>query len=1088
MNVHPSVRSLIVVATLMLNSVATAAPSLAPTDLRCEFRTNPLGLGETAPRLSWRLEAGDRSARGLRQSAWQVRVAATAEALAAGRADGWDTGKISSDASNNIVYAGRPLKSRDTCFWQVRVWDQAGEASAWSAPASWTIGLLGAAEWQADWIGLDATPPTDGSVISEAQRTRLAQTAWVRAALEPSTKNPLAANFRKSFALPADKKISRATLLLTADMRCAISINGRAMGEVTRWDRMAPRDVAAALVAGENVVGLAVAQDDGYPPAVLGELEVAFAGGESLRLPIDPTWMCAVDAPTGWDRVGFDASKWIAPERLADKKNPKKLQSPWGTPENSMHWLAPAPWLRKSFAIAKPVKRATVYATALGFYELQLNGVRVGHDVFAPGWTEYTKRLHYQTYDVTAQLKPGPNALGALLGDGWFAGLAGYTGKRHYYGGNPRLRAQLEIDYADGTRETIATDGSWRGNFGPVRYADLYLGTAYDARLERKDWARGDFDDKSWLPVTTGLSADAPKDFVLEAGTLDPVRVQDALAAKGVTQPRPGAYVFDLGQNMVGWVRLKVKGQAGQKLTLRHGEMLNPNGTLYTSNLRGATATDVFWLREGEQTLEPWGTLHGFRYVEITGLESAPTPAMVTGVVVHNPMARTGEFASSNADVNQLFHNIVWGQKGNYIEAPTDCPQRDERLGWTGDTQFFVRTGLYNFDAVNFLERWLTTIATDSQGADGTFPDTVPAVGHKPHAVTAWGDAALVVTHTVWKVYGDTRVVAKHYDELARYVAYLRGKAKGGIVKIGGYGDWLNKGGGAKTEVMDTAYYSYLCGLMAEMGRAIGRDADATKFADEQRAVTDAWRRSFLQPDGGILESSQTGFALAFTMGLLPEEIQARSAEKFVADIAGKNWHLATGFIGTPRLLPALHAAGRDDVAYKLLLQDTYPSWLFQVKLGATTMWERWDGWTPDQGFQSIGMNSFNHYAFGAVGEYLYRFVGGIDTDGAGFRKISIAPQPAAGLTAAQASYDAVTGKISSAWKIDEGKLTLDVTVPANTTATVRVPSGNPGSIVEGTTAAAKAKGVELVTTEAGAAIYRVGSGTYRFTAVAPKI
>jgi alpha-L-rhamnosidase len=562
--------------------------------------------------------------------------------------------------------------------------------------------------------------------------------------------------------------------------------------------------------------------------------------------------------------------------------------------------------------------------------------------------------------------------------------------------------------------------------------------------------------------------------------------VQEELPARRVSEPAPGRFVFDVGQNMVGWVRLKVTGKAGQKVTLRHGEMLNPNGTLYTSNLRGATATDVFWLRDGEQTLEPWGTLHGFRYVEVTGIDGPPALAAVTGLVVHNPMARTGDFSCSSPLVNQLFKNIIWGQRGNYLEAPTDCPQRDERLGWTGDTQFFIRTGLFNFEAPNFIERWLVTLATDSQGADGTFTDTAPAIGHKPHAVTAWGDAAIVVTHALWLVYGDTRVIERHFDELARYLAALRGVAKDGIVKIGGYGDWLNKGGGAKTEVMDTAYYAHLAGLMSEMARAIGREADAAKFAEEQRAVTAAWRREFLKPDGSILESSQTGFALAFTMGLLPDDLKAAAAEKFVADIAGRDWHLATGFIGTPRLLPALHAAGRDDVAYRLLLQESYPSWLFQVKLGATTMWERWDGWTPEQGFQSIGMNSFNHYAFGAVAEYLYRFVGGIDTDGPGFRRIVLAPQPGGGLHEAHASYESINGAIASSWDIQGGKLTLEVHLPPNTSGTVRVPSGNPRVVYEGPNEAAKAPGVQFVRAEPGGAVFRVGSGTYRFMTAAP--
>ncbi|MFA5264302.1 MAG: family 78 glycoside hydrolase catalytic domain [Opitutaceae bacterium] len=1074
---------------LLLISAVCAAPSVAPVELRCEFRTDPIGIGETKPRLSWKLTAVDTAARGLSQSAWQVLVSSSPETLAQNRGDFWDSGQVASAATNNIVYAGHPLVSRVACWWKVRVWDQAGEASAWSAPAHWTMGLLDGAQWSAEWIGLDAARPDDGSVMSEERRVRITQLPWMRAELDAAKDAPLPDVFmRKAFTLPAGRKVARATIVLTPDMRCVITTNGHPIGEVTRWDRALPLDITTALEAGENVVGLRVTQDDGYPPAVLGELEAAFDEGEPMRLPIDATWLHASkNASAGWDRPGFDATAWRPLAIIFDKWNPGGFGSPWGSPQNATHWLAPASFLRRSFSVTKAVRRATIYATALGIYEIQLNGKRVGRDFLTPGWTEYTRRLQHQTYDVTAQLHRGTNALGAILGDGWFAGVAAYTGKRHYYGGAPRLRAQLEIEYADGTRDLVATDGTWRGKHGALRYADIYLGSAWDARLAQPDWARPDFDDRSWQPVATRLAPGSPDQFVLEPATLEPVRAQEELPARTVMQPRPGAYVFDLGQNMVGWVRLKVHGRAGQRLVVRHGEMLNPNGTLYTSNLRGATATDVYWLRgEGEEVLEPWGTFHGFRYVEITGLDAAPEASAVTGVVVHNPMNRAGDFTCSQPLVNQLFRNIIWGQKGNYIETATDCPQRDERLGWTGDTQFFMRTALYNYDAAAFVERWLTTLITDSQGEDGTFPDVAPAIGMKPHGVTAWGDAALSCTYMLWKVYGDTRVVERHFDRLARYIAWLQGRAVNGIVSVGGYGDWLNKGGGAKKEVMDTAYYAYLCGLMSEMATAIGRDADAARFAALRQEVVAAWRREFLQPDGGILESSQTGFALAFTMGLLPDALKTQAADLFADDIEAKGWHLATGFIGTPRLLPALHAAGRDDIACRLLLQDTYPSWLYQVKLGATTMWERWDGWTPKKGFQSIGMNSFNHYAFGAVAEYLYRFIGGIDTEGPGFRRILIAPQPGNGLTHANTSYDGPTGLIASSWKISDGKFSLDVTVPPNTTATVRMPAADAATVRESARTVGEAVGVKFLRMENGAAIFRTGSGQYHFAAPAP--
>jgi alpha-L-rhamnosidase len=1058
--------------------------AIDPQNLLCEHRLDPLGIGEPQPRLTWSLVASDPAARGLRQSAYQILVASSPEQLARHEGDLWDSGQVSS-AETALVYRGTPLGSRTRCWWKVRVWDQSGAVSDWSAPAHWSIGLLSPFDWRAEWIGFDTKVPADA--VSEEQRTRLGASHWVHVPIAAAKDAPLRAALRRSFVLPADRAVTKATLLLTPDMRCAVTVNGTAIAEMTRWDRAVPLTITPALVPGENVIGLDVSQDDGYPPAVLGEAELTFADGAIVRYPIDATWRCQLNPPEGWQRPGFAADAWPAVELLHEENG--RPRSPWGTPQNALHTLLPTALLRTTFTVDKPIRHATVYATALGLYELQLNGTRVGRDYLTPGWTEYRRRLGYQTYDVTAQLVQGPNAFGAQLGDGWFAGLAGYTGKRAFYGGKPRFRAQLEIEYTDGSRQVLGTDSHWRAGEGGVRYADLYLGAAFDARREQPQWCTATFAADTWRPVTTGLPEASPHGFLLEAATIDPVRVIDELPAKSVSEPAPGRYTIDLGQNLVGWVRVRVHGKPGQRITVRHGEMLNPNGTIYTSNLRGASATDVYWLRgDGEEVLEPFGTFHGFRYVEITGLDAKPDAAAVTGVVVHTPMTRTGEFTCSDPLLNQLFHNIIWGQKGNYLEVPTDCPQRDERLGWTGDTQFFARTGLYNFDAHSFLERWLSTIITDSQGENGAFPSTAPAIGHVPQFVTAWGDAALLCTHALWHVNGDTRVVERHFDRLALYIEGLRSRAQNGIVNIGGYGDWLNLGGGAKREVMDTAYYAHLCGLMADLANAIGRKADAARYAEEQQAVRAAWQKAFLQPDGSILGSSQTGYALAFTMDLLPDELKAKAAEKFIAEIRAKDWHLATGFIGTPRLLPALHAAGRDDAAYRLLQTTTYPSWLFQVTLGATTMWERWDGWTPDRGFQTINMNSFNHYAFGSVGEYLYRDVLGIDTIGAGFRHIQIAPQPGGTLTSAAGHYDAITGRIASAWKLQDGRLTLTIDVPPNTRATVRVPTSDATQVREGNRPAAASPGVTTDHVEPTAAVFTIGSGHYEFSApfVAP--
>ena len=1072
---------------LLGSSAATVAASLSATDLQCEHRSDPQGIDEVHPRLGWKLREADASARGVRQIGYQILVATTRDRLAPGKADLWDSGEVLSDQTHEIVYEGAALGSRMSCWWTVRVWDGSGPG-VWSAPASWTLGLLSPSDWTAHWIGFDIPESSRPQGLSPEQHARVPSLSWARADREASKTQPLGIWVRKTLEVPKDRTLTGATLILVPDQVCEVSVNGRSVATLTRWDRARPVDLSAVVTPGANAIGLRITQADGYPPAALADLEVRFSSGEPLRLGIDGSWTFTDKAPPpGWDAAGFDGKGWSPMVVIEGHK------SPWGSPQDATLYLPPAPYFRKGFVVSKPVRAARLYATALGVYEMSLNGERVGRDHMTPGWTDYSVRVPYQTYDVTRQLKPGDNALGAILADGWFAGSLAFTGKRTGYGGYPRLKAQLEIDYEDGSREQVVTDGSWKAAEGPIQMADIYQGYTYDARRELVNGSTPGPVGDAWQPVSVGLKAQPGLEevfkpgVVTEAASVDPVRTTEELPCVALASTSPGVVVADVGQNMVGWARIKVRGKAGQKITVRHGEMLNPNGTLYTSNLRGAAATDVYVLKGGgEEVLEPRFTIHGFRYIEVSGLEEPLAKADVTGIVVQSVLERTGYFTCSNPEVNKLFHNIIWGQRGNYLEAPTDCPQRDERLGWTGDTQFFIRTASYNYDVSSFIERWLVTIATDEQGEDGTFPDVAPSIGRHPQAVTAWGDAAIACTYNLWLVYDDTRVIERHFGELARYIAFLQSHAKNGIIRVGGYGDWLNKGGGAKTEVMDTAYYAYLCGLMEDMARAIGKTAYANYYAELKAEVTASFQQAFVKPDGSILESSQTGHALAFTIGLLPDAVKAQASDRFVEEIAAHNWHLATGFIGTPRLLPALHKAGRDDVAYRLLLQDTYPSWLFQVKQGATTMWERWDGWTPDQGFQTIGMNSFNHYAFGSVGEYLYRFVAGIDTDGPGFRKILIQPQPRQGLTSARASFDSPSGKIASGWQVAGGKLTLDVTIPVNSVATVRIPTSEPGSVTESGVALSGAQGVTPLGKSPNGVSVSIGSGTYHFAAAAP--
>jgi len=532
---------------------------------------------------------------------------------------------------------------------------------------------------------------------------------------------------------------------------------------------------------------------------------------------------------------------------------------------------------------------------------------------------------------------------------------------------------------------------------------------------------------------------------------------------------------------MVGWVRLKISGNAGDRITVRHGEMFNPDGTVYTANLRGATATDFYILAtNGTSVFEPRFTFHGFRYVEVRGATVAPTLDSVTGIVVHSDIPRTGAFACSSPLVNQLYSNIIWGQKGNYLEVPTDCPQRDERMGWTGDTEFFVPTAAYNFDVQTFFRRHATTLAEDAQNSDGSYANVAPDLGAGGGAA-AWGDAAWICPYMMYHAYGDTNVIADHYASFQRYGQFLAAHASNYVVASlpGDFGDWLGLGGGASSSVIDTAFYAYYAQAMSEMATAIGRTSDAATYATLHANILAAYA-NFFNADGTFKDgSSQTGYTLAFTLNLVPAGLRTQAAQQFANSIAQFNNHLATGFIGTPRLLPALHAAGHDELAYILLLQQTYPSWLYQVTLGATTMWERWDGWTPAAGFQSVGMNSFNHYAFGSVGEYLYSAVGGITAASPGYKTILIQPVIGSGLTWANTSYDSTRGPISTAWTNLGNQFTLDTVIPPNTTAQIYVPTTNGNAITESGVPATNSPGVSYVGLSNGFAIYAVGSGHY---------
>ena len=724
----------------------------------------------------------------------------------------------------------------------------------------------------------------------------------------------------------------------------------------------------------------------------------------------------------------------------------------------------PTPYVRKGFKLEKPITAARLYITALGLYEASINGKRVGEAELAPGWTDFTRRVRYQTYDVTRLLHNGENALGAILGDGWYCGHVEWR-DRQLYGDRPKLLARLVVTHPDDTQTIVVSDLTWKHAFGPLTEADLIHGEHYDARLEFPGWDMPGFDDAKWLAVET-FPHPAGLQLVAQNGPI--VKKHEELKTISVSEIKEwwgNRFIFDLGQNITGRVRIRLRGEAGATVRIRHAEVLNPDGSLYTANLRTARATDYYTCKgAGEEIWEPRFTFHGFRYVELYGRIEPPTKKAITGIVLHSENPVTGSFECSDPLLNQLQHNILWGWKGNTVDVPTDCPQRDERLGWTGDAQVFSRTAAFNTQSALFWAKWLQDLE-DSQAEDGSIPSTAPntAAVRVGDGGPAWTDASVIVPWNMYLAYADLRIMADRYGMMKRFMDWIsatspdRVRANPTHTPWGGFGDWLALDGSGRTdggtpkELIGTAFYAHSARLLSQMAVLLGKRSDAKKYAKLSAEVREVFLKRFVTPDGFITGRTQTSYVLALAFDLLPESLIPAALDWLVRDIQERKNHLSTGFVGTSYLPFVLSRYGRLDVAYTLLFQTSWPSWLYAVTQGATTIWERWDGWTHDKGFQDPGMNSFNHYAYGAIGDWLYRVVAGIEADPAqpGYKHILLQPQPGPGLTHARASLDSMYGSIVSDWRIENGRFEWDVVIPPNTDAKVTLPGETTGKEFE---------------------------------------
>ncbi|HEY3761682.1 MAG TPA: family 78 glycoside hydrolase catalytic domain [Verrucomicrobiae bacterium] len=1048
-------------------AVACANAAILADQLRCEDLQDPQGIDTLKPRLSWILQSDGHNQR---QTAYEILVASSKKNLDEGIGDLWSSGKISSDRSIQLPYAGTPLASREQCFWKVRVWDAAGKPSDWSQPAFWTMGILDTADWGgAKWIGLDGEDATN----------YLSGTSWI---WSPSNTPGFSAHtnyFRKVIVLPSDRRVLRAKFIYTGDNQCRGWLNGFDLGARNNFHTVKDNDVTGRLEPGStNVFAFTGDHRGNGEAAIVGLLTIEFDQGPPMVIPTDESWKVSDTEADGWNKLGFDDSNWVASQTIG----PVGME-PWGNVHISESRVQPARYLRKEFSVQKQIARATVSFSGLGLSELYLNGAKVGNAVLSPAFAQYNVRAFYVTYDITKDLKRGANAIGVILGNGRF-----YADRSHVYSGTqsfgwPKLLFNLHLDYTDGSSDEIVSDGSWKLSIaGPITANNDYDGENYDAQKELTGWDKPGFNDSDWQSPEI---VSAPGENI-SAQMQEPIRVTGTIKPVSVKEVAPGVFIYDMGQNMVGWCRLKVSGPAGTVVTLRHAETLKPDGEIYLANLRGALATDNYTLKgKGTETWEPRFVSHGFRYVEVTGYPGKPGLNDLEGRVVNDDVPGNGDFETSNPLLNQIYRAVVWGVRGNYRSLPTDCPQRDERQGWLGDRSDESRGETFIFDNSDLYAKWLQDM-TDAQRPDGSVPDVAPSYWPLYTDNVSWPSTSVIIPETLREQYGDTRIIARHYDSMKAWMDLMSSYVNNGIISRDKYGDWCvppedptlihsrDPNRNTDTTLIATAYFYRDCNLMENYAAMLGKDDDARHFHALAAELKAAFNDRFLDRDKGQYSNgTQTSCVLPLAFGLVPDDMRQKIFNHLVDKIENvTHGHIGTGLIGGQFLMRVLTDNGREDLAYTIASQKDYPGWGYMMEHGATTIWELWNGNTADP-----TMNSGNHVMLvGDLVIWFYEDLAGIQCDPAatGFKHIIMHPMPVGDLTHVKATHNSPYGLISSEWHRDGKQFDWNIEVPVNTSATVYVPAADPHNVEAGD--------LKPVRLENGCAVFEVGSGKYHFT------
>jgi alpha-L-rhamnosidase len=1105
--------SLIAQPAAMHPATSKSEPIGAPLKLQTDNLLNPLGLDDVAPHFAWQLSDGRR---GAKQSAFQIQVATHRELLASGKPDAWDSGRINSGESLGIAYAGKALTASTRYYWRVLAWDKDGKPYPASEASWWETGLLSQSAWQAKWIGYQQWDEA-------AVRTAGAQ--WVASPDGSQFPKVATDQHRIAYRMPFSigQQVKHAALYVTGQDVASAWVNGTqvATGAVLPpwhqlpWKKYVRIDITPQIKTGANLLAIEVthyivnsngfAAVDNAPMSATLVAELADGSIWKFASKPGPEIIASIQPGQGWQSAAevANASSWKPVIAFVADPGPDSglPGNPW--PSESVKSL------RDEFTIHKKVASARLYATALGAYQIFINGKRAGDQVLSPGWTDFRLRFKYQTYDVTADLAAGKNAIAALLAPGWYSTPLQWFQQPNVYGdAPPSLLAQLRIEYSDGSVEWLVSDSNWKADVSPTLKAEIYDGETQDARLIQPGWNLVNFAAKGWKPAeihTPDLAG-----IQIDGQDFQPIRVERELTPKAMTEPAPGVYIFDMGQNFSGVESLRLNGPSGTDVRVRTGEILNADGTLYTENLRTAKSTDHFILSgKGIETFEPQFTYHGFRYLELTGLKAKPTIADVRGIVFHTDAPFTAQLKTGSPMLNSLWSNILWGQRSNFVGVPTDCPQRDERLGWTADAQVFWRTASFNMDLAAFSRKFTGDIRGTQvgSGAGATAGDMfgifAPGVSTTSSASGAgWSDAGVIIPWTSWIQTGDTSVVQQNWDAMTKYLAAIEStnpdylwKNNAGIP----FGDWLSPEGPTRFPLVATASWAYDVTLMQQMAHALGKAEDEAHYAALFAKIKEAFGKAFIHAGGfvageddgpspfGAINNpnakakggdTQTGYVLALHMNLAPDNLRKAIGDKLAAKIEANHGLLGTGFLGTPYLLSVLVDTGHRDLAYHLLLNTQYPSWGYLVGHGATTMWERWNG---DQMKSDPSMNSYNHYAYGAVADWIYRYAAGIDTTStdAGFHTIRLHPAFDSQLGSIDFSYPSPYGQIRSAWTIHNGTAHWTVTIPANASGWLPLTEGEAahykigGAGIEKSTAIARGSDAEPG--------YLLAAGTYVF-------